>query len=279
MSVMFEVRALSVEIAGRMLVQALSLDVRAGELLVVLGPNGAGKSTLLRALAGEITPCSGELRLAGRNIRQWPARDLARHRGVMPQGVQVTFPLTVEEVISLGRPREEWRYREAILADLMALLSISHLRHRLIPGLSGGEQQRVQLARVLAQVWDSPGPVLLLLDECTSALDPAHQQQVFGLLRHLAEQRGFSVLAVAHDLNLAARYGYRLLLMHQGQSVVEGTPREVLTPESLQAVYGLGARILDLEDGHPMVIPLAPEIDTARWRYTPPSNPSCRQAS
>lgn len=298
MGSLLQVEALSVRQAGRAIVRTLSLAVNPGELLVVLGPNGVGKSTLLRALAGELKWSEGRVRLGGRALNQWPAPVLARHRGVMPQNVELSFPLTVEEVVQLGRPREAAGYGNRIVSDLMQLLSVEHLRNRLVPGLSGGEQQRVQLARVLAQVWDSPGPVLLLLDECTSALDPAHQQQVFGLLRALAERRGYGVLAVAHDLNLAARYGHRLLLMNQGRGYREGAPEEVLTAGTLQAVFGLKARVMQLSEGYPMVIPAgddqAVSLDrllnraeepensgrVAGYRRGPaPAKSSCRQAS
>jgi len=182
----------------------------------------------------------------------------------------------VEEVVRLGRPPESLSKSTVILEELMDLLDIVHLRHRLASRLSGGEQQRVQLARVLAQVWDSTEPVLLLLDECTSALDPAHQQQVFSLLRRLARQRGFAVMAVAHDLNLAARFADRLMLLDQGTCFREGVPGNVLTPGVLAEVYGLSARILQLDEGYPLVIPT--DMPSAA-SYVQPSKSSCLQAS
>lgn len=273
----------SVWLAGKQIVDGLGFQLDAGELLVMLGPNGAGKSTLLKALAGEHKIHTGHVAFAGEALKDWSGRRLARQRAVMPQKVEVNFPLTVEEILCLGRPSEPLTKSRPIIEELMALLDIAHLQNRLAPGLSGGEQQRVQLARVLAQIWDTREPVLLLLDECTSALDPAHQQQVFSLLRKLAWQRGFAVLAVAHDLNLAARFADRLLLLHKGQCYTSGQPSEVLTESVLAEVYGLSARILNLDEGYPLVIPREGRCvggyDTLSWSGAEPQKSSCRQAS
>jgi len=273
---LLQVRNLDVALAGQQVLRSLQFGMCEGELLGVLGPNGAGKSTVIKALAGDLRVAGDRVEFSGRPLASWSGRELARQRGVMPQRVDVNFPLTVEEVILLGRPPEPAARSRGIVRELMDLLDIAHLRERLVPRLSGGEQQRVQLARVLAQVWDTAGPVLLLLDECTSALDPAHQQQVFSLLKRLTLERGYGVMAVVHDLNLASRFADRLLLMHQGHCHNTGTPSEVLTEKALQEVYGLSARILMLEEGYPLVIP----TDDRRVRsYTEPGNPSCRQAS
>ncbi|RBW48756.1 heme ABC transporter ATP-binding protein [Marinobacter sp. F3R11] len=280
---LLQVDGLGIHLSGKPVVKGLGFHLDAGELLVVLGPNGAGKSTLLKGLAGEHKIAGGQVMFDGQLMTGWSNRDLAKQRAVMPQRVEVNFPLTVEEIVRLGRPPEPLAQSMPILMELMELLDIAHLQHRLAPGLSGGEQQRVQLARVLAQIWDAEGPVLLLLDECTSALDPAHQQHVFSLLRRLARQRGFAVLAVAHDLNLAARFADRLMLLHQGQVHIEGLPSEVLTEGVLAEVYGLSARILELEEGYPLVIPRddahKPGYSWASFSRLAPEKPSCRQAS
>lgn len=280
---LLRVDGLAIYLSGKLVVHDLDFQLNAGEMLVVLGPNGAGKSTLLKGLAGEHKMRSGQVTFAGQALKSWSNRNLARRRAVMPQNVEVNFPLTVEEVVGLGRPPEPLSTSTPILLELMDLLDITHLRYRRAPSLSGGEQQRVQLARVLAQIWDTKEPVLLLLDECTSALDPAHQQQVFSLLRRLARQRGFAVLAVAHDLNLAARFADRLMLLHQGQCYVAGRPSEVLTEQVLAEVYGLSARILELEEGYPLVLPRDDARAKTYGRFSPsgfaPTNSSCRQAS
>ena len=257
------------------IVHGIDCQLRAGELLMLLGPNGAGKSTLLKAISGDL-PYSGDVTFSGQELGRWRPERLARQRAVMPQRVEVNFPLTVEEVVHLGRPKMAPGGKDPVVDELMHELDIGHLRHRLVPGLSGGEQQRLQLARVLAQVIDSPGDRLLLLDECTSALDPAHQQMVLDLVRRLAKAEGMAVLAVVHDLNLAAQFADRLLVMKGGCLVHQGSARQVLTPQLLESVYGFTARVVELEEGYPMVVPQRRAPYSA---YIAPLNPSCRQAS
>ena len=269
------VENVSVSLGRSRVVNGIDCQIQAGEMLMLLGPNGAGKSTLLRAVSGDI-PYQGNVSLSGRELGSWPPESLARQRAVMPQRVEVNFPLTVEEVVRLGRPGKASGRRDPVVDQLMNELDIGHLRHRLVPGLSGGEQQRLQLARVLAQVLDSPGDRLLLLDECTSALDPAHQQMALALVRSLARDEGMAVLAVVHDLNLAAQFADRLLVMKAGCLIHEGSAWEVLTPDLLQTVYGFTARVIELEEGYPMVVP---RRDRSARAYTAPVNPNCRQAS
>ncbi|ONF43165.1 heme ABC transporter ATP-binding protein [Marinobacter lutaoensis] len=267
-----QARQLSVALAGKTVVEDLDLTLSAGEITVLLGPNGAGKSTLLGGLAGEL-PITGELNFGGRPMTAWAPGALARQRGVMPQRVEVNFPLTVEEVVRLGRTGGDRRADEAILAEVLSALSLEGLRYRKMPTLSGGEQQRVQLARVLAQILDSQGPRLLLLDECTSALDPAHQQLALGLVRTLARTQGIAVLAIVHDLNLAAQFADRLVVLKAGRCVASGPAEEVLTPSMLASVYGYQARVERLAEGYSVIVPVAGAVQTA------PVKPTCRQAS
>src|SRR5690606_4019216 len=168
------------------------------------GPNGAGKSSLIRLLAGETQASAGSVSVQGRLLADWDRRDLARIRAVMPQQQAVGFPLRVAEVVALGLPdRDKGNTRHPRVEQLLALLDVTHLSQRRFPTLSGGEQQRVQLARVLAQIWEAPSPPLLLLDECTSALDPAHQHRILQLVREVT-LRGVGAIWAVHDLNLAA---------------------------------------------------------------------------
>ncbi|WP_150910798.1 heme ABC transporter ATP-binding protein [Marinobacter halotolerans] len=269
---MLSVQNLSVSLGGTEIVNGVDLDVAAGKLVMLLGPNGAGKSTVLKALSGE-APCQGGIHVDGKALTDWRPEHLAGRRAVMPQRVDVNFPLTAEEVVRLGRPRGT-PASDPVVMELLRALELEHLAHRLVPGLSGGEQQRVQLARVLAQIIDCPHESLLLLDECTSALDPAHQQLVLELIRHLARARGIAVLAIVHDLNLAAQFGDRLMLMASGRSVLHGRAEQVLTPANLRLVYGFHARVIQLPEGYPMVIPTGQVAG-----QTAPSKPSCRQAS
>lgn len=245
----------AVRLGNKWVLQQVALRVYRGELVALLGPNGAGKSSLLKVVSGEQGFDHGQVRIAGKSLSSWRRRELARHRAVMPQRVEVNFPFTAREVVALGCPPGCRASRNGLIDRLLGRLEVAHLADRLIATLSGGEQQRVQLARVLAQLWESPGPRLLLLDECTSALDPAQQQLVFSLLRELAIDEGYGVLAVVHDLNLAAAHADRLVVIERGRIAADGAPREVLAPELLRRVYGLTARVELLPEGYPMVVP------------------------
>lgn len=241
---LLQVDGLSFAAGGVMLLDAVSLQLRAGECVLLLGPNGAGKSTLLRLIAGEVPPAAGEVRVLGRALTQWHGRELARRRGVLPQHCTVHFPITAAEVVELGMARRlRAPARARLRQELLDWLGLAPLGPRLYPTLSGGEQQRVQLARVLAQVWTTPGPRLLLLDECTSALDPAQQHAVMAMLRRFCHEAGFGVIATTHDLGLAATYADRVMLMRGGRVLADGAPRQTLTPAMLAAVYALRARV------------------------------------
>lgn len=252
-----EVTGVNLRIGRKPILQDISLTVDRGEFVVLLGPNGAGKSSLLRVLSGERRLQEGQVRIAGKTLADWRRRKLALHRAVMPQRVEINFPFTVREVVALGCQSDCKDSRNVLVEHLLARLEVGGLVDRLISTLSGGEQQRVQLARVLAQLWGGSGAQLLLLDECTSALDPAQQQLVFGLLRELAREKGYAILAVVHDLNLAAAYADRLMIMRDGYVVADGPARKVLAPQMLRQVYGLNARVELLPEGYPLVVPIA----------------------
>lgn len=221
----------------RQLIDDLSLTLARGEMVALIGPNGAGKSTLLRLLAGGLTPDSGERLLEGRPLTEWPQAALSRTRALMRQQSAIAFPWPVEEIIAMGRAPWGGVPERAILAHIMTLTGCDTLRGRDFRSLSGGEQQRVQLARALAQLWQSDGPQgWLFLDEPTSALDLHHQQQILRLLKRLVAQR-LHVCVVLHDLNLAALWADRMVLMHGGQVVTQGTPQEVMQEETLRHWY------------------------------------------
>lgn len=245
---MISAETITLHRGGRPVVRELSLELAPGEVLAVLGPNGAGKSTLLDALTGGLRPAAGEVRLAGKALRSWRARDLARHRAVLLQHSPLAFPLPVHEVVAMGRAPHGPTDRDAIVASCLAEVGISHLASRTYIALSGGEQQRVHLARALAQLIGAPSPRFLLLDEPVNHLDPAHQHQLLAVARRLALFEEVGVLAVLHDLNLAAAYADRIAVLHQGRLVALGTPREVLTESLLAHTFGLEAEILTTHD-------------------------------
>lgn len=225
----------SVSLGGNPILHEVDLEVRAGEVLALVGPNGAGKSTLLALLAGDLDATAGGAHVDGRAVGDWPPRDLAMRRAVLPQQVTVSFPFTVTEVVRMGRA--PWSRTEAgdrddeVIAAALRRTDTAHLARRAYPSLSGGERARVALARVLAQEAQ-----LLLLDEPTAALDVHHQELVLEVARARAAA-GDGVVAVLHDLGLAAAHADRVAVLSAGRVVADGAPDEVLTPDRLSSVY------------------------------------------
>lgn len=223
---------------------AVNIVLEPGEFVALIGPNGAGKSTLLRVLSGYLPPDKGECLLKGIPLAQWSPQTLSRHRAMMRQHSQVGFDWPVEAIVGMGRA--PWRNQDdsQIIRQVMTLTGCLPLAGRRYATLSGGEQQRVQLARALAQLWaDSRPQGWLFLDEPTSALDLYHQQHLLRLLKRLTLQGELHVCAVLHDVNLAALWADRLLLLHQGEIVAQGTPVEVLQADSLRQWYGAEVQI------------------------------------
>jgi iron complex transport system ATP-binding protein len=250
---------------GRRLVDAVSLGVAAGELLALVGPNGAGKSTLLGLLAGDLAPTAGEVLLDGQPLVQLPAREQALRRAVLRQRVGVSLPFTAFEIALMGRHphlhgRAEGPADVAIARDALARTEMSAFAERAFPTLSGGEQSRASLARVLAQ--QAP---LLLLDEPTAALDVRHQHGALQLARAVAASGG-ATLAVLHDLNLAALYADRIGVMHQGRLVALGPPAAVLRAELLREVYGLPFVITPHPQADALLVLAVPEQEPAGVR-------------
>lgn len=242
---MLSAHDLSAHVRRHTLLQGVSLRIEPGEVLALIGMNGAGKSTLLNILSGDRTPDGGQVRLADRPLAAWPLRELAKRRAVLPQESRLAFPFSALEVVLMGRHPYHAGYptrSDARLASrVMAELDVAHLRERSFPALSGGERARVQLARALCQVLESdvPEPRLLLLDEPTASLDPAHQHAVLAAVRRFTREEGGAVCVVLHDLNLAAQYADRIALLADGRLDALGTPWEVLTGERLGLAYGL----------------------------------------
>jgi len=235
------------------IVDGVSFELRAGELVALVGPNGAGKTTLLRALAG-LLPAQGRIELAGRLLSAFPARERARAIAYLPQGHVFHWPMAVAAVVALGRYPHGDPFSPATDADgaavarALAATDSAVLAARTVTTLSEGERARVALARALA----SEAP-LLLADEPTAALDPRHQLLVMDLLRQTANG-GAAVLAVIHDLTLAARFVDRVLILQAGRLVADAPPAEALTPARLAETFGVAAVVLESEAGP---IPLA----------------------
>ncbi len=217
---------------------SVSLEVTPGEIFGLLGPNGSGKSTLLRLISGVTKPRNGQILFAGQNLQTYGREALARQIAVVPQESRIELPFSVLEVVLMGRSPYlkrfgfEQAHDLAIAQHAMEQTAVAALATREIHELSGGERQRVVLARALAQE-----PQLLLLDEPTAFLDIKHQVEVYDLLKRLSRQQGLTVIAIMHDLNLAALYCDRLALLKSGQVFAQGTPEQVLTYVNIKAVY------------------------------------------
>ena len=219
------------------ILQDISGTIAAGQWVGILGPNGAGKSTLLRILAGVLPPSSGRVVFEDRPLQSWPVLERAQRLAFVPQRTELTFPFQVREVVAMGRTpylrrwQNESQADERIVNAVMTQTETRHLADRDVLTLSGGELQRVTLARALAQQ-----PQYLLLDEPTASLDLRHQFEVIEILEGLVSH-GVTVLTAVHDLNLAARVCGTLILLRDGQVYAIGTPQEVLTAEIIHAVY------------------------------------------
>jgi iron complex transport system ATP-binding protein len=269
----YAAREVSVRVGSATLLAEVSVAVQPGEIVAVAGPNGAGKSTLLAVLAGDRHPQAGSVSLGGRPLGSWSRSELALRRAVMGTSSEVAFDYTVEEVALLGRlPRhggDAGPADRAIVRSLLDAADCGHLADRPFVTLSTGERQRVQLARAIAQVVDGPDDAraddaatgreaaaerYLLLDEPTSSLDPAHQHVAMRMLREQA-RAGCGVLAVLHDLDLAAAYADRLVLLSHGRVAASGTVAEVLREETLASVFGIHMLVMPPPRlPHPVVV-------------------------
>lgn len=249
--------------AARPALAGVTARVPPAGIYAVLGPNGSGKSTLARLLLGALRPAAGTVRFAGRDITRWRRRPLARRIGVVPQVEELAFPLSVRELVAMGRYPHlgPWRREGAgdhrAIVDAMDRCDVLRFADRPISTLSGGERQRARVARALAQ---QPGT--MVLDEPTASLDIRHEMAIFELLHGLTARDGVTIVLITHNINLAARFATRLLLLAGGRPAVEGPPDEVLTRDVLERVYGWPVTLTSHpgpgpDAGAPQVVPLA----------------------
>ncbi|MGJ1227872.1 heme ABC transporter ATP-binding protein [Sphingobacterium siyangense] len=243
---MLRVEKINYEVNGRKLLKDITFQVRKGEILAVLGANGAGKSTLMGVLCGEKKPDSGAVHLNGKALSAYEPAALAKCRALLSQQQQMTLSFNVEEIVLMGRyphykntPKHQ-DYK--IVAETMELCGVSAFAERDFLSLSGGEQQRVHLARILAQIWDNPD-ALLLLDEPISALDLHYQQKVLAIARALA-RKGFMVVLIVHDVNFAAMYADRILMLKNGRKLFHGTPVEVLAQKEIYTIFSVESNVI-----------------------------------
>lgn len=241
---------------ARDVVHAVDLEVSPRELVALVGPNGSGKTTVLRLLLGALTPAAGEVRILDRPAGQWTRRELARIAGVVVQREEPAFPLTVDEAVSMGRyahlgPVGALRAvdRQAVERALVRC-DVETLRDRAVSTLSGGEWQRVRIARALAQE-----PRALVLDEPTANLDLRHEMDVFELVAELTRAEGLGAIVVTHHVNLAARYADRMVILDAGEVHAAGRPRDALTKDVLERVFAWPVEVIEWKGG-PQFIPL-----------------------
>lgn len=246
----------------RLVVRGASFMIRPGSIYAVIGPNGSGKSTLLKLLLGVLRPAAGSIRYEGREVADWSRREIAKRIGVVSQTEEHTFPISVRELVAMGRYPHLGPWRRSSQADEMAIetamerCAVSELSARSVDQLSGGERQRTRIARALAQK-----PATLVLDEPTVQLDIAHEMAIFDLLADLCRTDGTTVVIVTHNLNLAARYASAMLLLDRGGIVAEGPPLDVLTRDVIEHVYGWPVRVVPHpgpgpDEGAPQIVPL-----------------------
>lgn len=263
---LLEMQRVSFGYRRQALLYEVSVSIQTTEMIGLLGPNGSGKTTLLRLLSGVLQPQHGHVFLKGRDLRRWGRRGAAQHIAVVPQEMHMPFDFTVEHMVGMGRTpfvTSFWQTRRRqdsdLVQDAMEAAGIASLAERVFNELSGGERQRVMIAMALAQQ-----PAVLLLDEPTAHLDIKYQIETLELVQKLNRERGMTIVAALHDLNLAARYFPRLLLFQRG-IVADASPTEVLEPDLLRRVYGINVQVGILRGAeHLSVLPPSYDADTAQ---------------
>ena len=239
MSHILDISNISLSFRDKLILSNVSLEVSAGEFFVIIGPNGAGKTSLLKVLAGLQKAQKGTVTIKDKNILNYRRRNLSQIMAIVPQHIEVGFPFTVADTVIMGRSPHlgilgmEGENDFHIAEEAMKFTDVSHLTDRKLFQLSGGELQRVIIARAICQQ-----PEIILLDEPTTALDPAHQLKIMDLMEKFRREHGTTIIMVSHDLNLASMYGDRVLLLKSGRVVKTGDPKSVLNKELLEDSYG-----------------------------------------
>lgn len=240
-----EVLDLNVEISPTVALRDINLTLEAGTISAIIGPNGAGKTSLLRAICNDLDLRSGSITFGQRSMDAWSIEERAKCFAILPQRSTLEFPFTVSEVVSLGRTPHSTSHRrnQEIVNQALELVDCSQFANRFYINLSGGEKQRIQLARVAAQIWEQEENArCLILDEPSASLDLAHQAMIMELVQFFARQE-VAVLTVLHDLNLASKCADQLLVLQEGRVVATGSPESVLNEELIRSVFNINGEV------------------------------------
>lgn len=239
-----EVKNLKFSYRESLVLKGLSFNIKKGEFVSIIGPNGSGKSTLLKTLNNLYKPNSGDILIEGKNVEDYSKRDLAKIVGFVPQDTTIDYEFTVEDIIMMGRHPYKGRFQKEdkidykIVNDVMEMTNTLKFKDSLITEISGGERQRVIIAKALAQ-----NPSIILLDEPTSHLDINHQIELLNLLRTLNKEKGTTIILVIHDINLAARFSDDIILLNEGEIIGIGNPEDVITAKNIEKAYNLDVAI------------------------------------
>ena len=239
-----EVKNLEFGYREALVLKGLTFNIKKGEFVSIIGPNGSGKSTLLKTLNNLYKPNSGDILIEGKNVEDYRKKDLAKIVGFVPQDTTIDYDFTVEDIIMMGRHPYKGRFQKEdkidykIVNDVMEMTNTLKFKNSLITEISGGERQRVIIAKVLAQ-----NPSIILLDEPTSHLDINHQIDLLNLLRTLNKEKGTTIILVIHDINLAARFSDDIILLNEGEIIGSGNPEDVITAENMEKAYNLDVAI------------------------------------
>lgn len=244
---MLELRQVTYQIKQKLLLDRINIQFPSQKLSLIIGPNGAGKSTLLKIISKQINPSAGQVLIDGKALTDYSLSELARRRAVLSQHLDLPFPISVSDLVMMGRTPyfsgKPGTHDHEVVEQVLSYFDLEAMRERDVLTLSGGEKQRAHFARVAAQIWDSDakqsGAGYLLLDEPLSFLDVYYQFEFMHKLQSLIQEKGMTVIGVVHDLNLAAKFADYLVLLHQGKVLAAGLKEQVFTESTMQTAYRL----------------------------------------
>lgn len=256
---MLTAKNIEVRFGKKRLLRNVSLTIGQREFVAILGQNGAGKSTLLKTLYGEIKKYSGEIQLNGKSLKDFTSLEMAQVRAVLPQNSNLTFPFTVKEIVEMGSlPFRKFPNKKEVVAKALRVTKLEAYENRIFQTLSGGEKQRVHLARVLIQILggDDSETKFLFLDEPTNNLDLIHQFEILSIVKSILN-RNLSVVCVLHDINLASQFASRIIFMKEGKVTLDGTARELLKKEVIKKNIGVEIELFHNEKSQtPLFFPI-----------------------